>query len=148
MKTFLPKEPEYRSREWTLVDATDKPLGRLAVRIANVLRGRNKPTFSPQVDTGPFVVVINAASVKLTGRKESQKIYQTFSGYPGGLKEMNAAEVRKRHPDRLIKLAVKGMMPKGTLCRNMLKRLKVYPGGDHPHKAQNPRPLAALGEQK
>lgn len=148
MKTFLPKEPDYASREWVLVDAADKPLGRLAVRIAEVLRGRNKPTFSPQVDTGAFVVVVNAASVKLTGRKETLKIYQSFSGYPGGLKEMTAGEVRKRHPDRLITLAVKGMMPKGALSRNMLKRLKVYPDVNHPHKAQNPRPLVPLGGTK
>lgn len=135
-RSFLPKEPAQRA--WVMVDAADQPLGRLAVRIANALRGKHRPTFSPQVDTGDFVVVINAARVRLSGKKEEQKIYHRYSGFRGGLKEIPAATLRQRHPDRLVKLAVRGMMPKNTLARNALRRLKVYPGKDHPHAAQQP----------
>lgn len=138
MKTFLPKDPG-NDRSWLLVDAQDKPLGRLAVKIANILRGKNKVTFTPHVDTGDFVVVINAGKVKLTGRKDEQKIYQRYSGYRGGLKEIKASVVRERHPDRLIKLAVRGMLPKNNLSRKLFRRLKVYAGDRHPHAAQNPR---------
>jgi len=136
MKSFLPKEPE--KREWMLVDAADKPLGRLAVGIANALRGKNRPTFSPNVDTGDFVIVVNADKVKLTGRKEEQKVYQRYTGYRGGLKEFPASAVRERHPDRLVKLAVRGMLPRNKLARRMMGRLKVYAGEEHPHAAQNP----------
>lgn len=135
MKTTLPKDPGTK-RAWLLVDATDKTLGRLAVKIANILRGKTKPTFSPQVDTGDFVVVVNAEKIKLTGRKEEQKIYQRYSGYRSGLKEMTAAALRERHPERLITLAVRGMLPKNALGRRVIKRLKAYAGPDHPHKAQ------------
>ena len=103
-----------------------------------MLRGRDKPTFTPHIDTGLFVVVVNAEKVKLTGRKEEQKIYQRYSGYRGGLKETKAAEMRARHPDRMISLAVKGMLPKNNLSRQMFRRLKVYAGDTHPHEAQNP----------
>lgn len=137
MKTTLPKDPGDK-REWVLVDAEDIVLGRLAVGVANVLRGRDRPTFTPHVDTGSFVVVVNAEKVKLTGRKNEQKVYQRYSGYRGGLKETTAATMRERHPDRMISLAVKGMLPKNNLSRKMFKRLKVYAGGDHPHEAQNP----------
>ena len=140
MKTTLPKDPG-NDRDWLLVDATDKTLGRLAVKIANVLRGKCKPTFSPQVDTGDFVVVINAEKIKLTGRKEEQKIYQRYSGYRSGLKEMTAAALRERHPDRLITLAVRGMLPKNTMGRKIIKRLKAYAGPEHPHAAQQPTQL-------
>jgi len=139
MKTTLPKDPG-DTRTWLLVDADNKTLGRLAVRIADALRGKDKPTFSPQVDTGVFVVVVNAEKIKLTGRKEEQKIYQRYSGYRGGRKETKASVVRERHPDRMIKQAVKGMLPKNNLSRQMFRRLKVYAGDTHPHEAQAPQP--------
>lgn len=138
MKTTLPKSPADSDRAWILVDAADRPLGRLATKIADVLRGKNMPTFTPHVDTGGFVVVINAEKVKLTGQKETRKMYQRYSGYRGGLRETPAAEVRARHPERLIKMAVKGMLPKNTLARHSFRRLKVYAGTEHPHAAQNP----------
>ena len=143
MKTFVAKDPG-ADRAWFLVDAEDKPLGRVAVKVANALRGRNKPTFTPHVDTGDFVVVINAEKVKLTGRKEEQKVYQRYSGYRGGLKETKASVVRERHPDRLIKLAVKGMLPKNNLSRKIFRRLKVYAGAQHPHEAQNPQAMQTV----
>ena len=137
MKTFIPKNPG-SARGWLLVDAADKPLGRLAVKIADALRGKNRPTFSPHVDTGDFVVVINAEKVKLTGRKEEQKVYHRYSGYRGGLHAIKASVIRERHPERLVQLAVRGMLPKNTLNRQIFKRLKVYAGEEHPHAAQNP----------
>ena len=142
-KTTLPKVNEVE-RAWILVDATDKVLGRLAVKIANVLRGRHKPIYTPHIDTGDFVVVTNAEKVKLTGSKDEKKVYQRYSGYRGGLKEAKASIVRERHPERMIQLAVKGMMPKNTLAREALKRLKVYAGDKHPHEAQNPKPTELL----
>ena len=138
MKTYVAKEP-CAERAWLLVDAEGKTLGRLAVKIADVLRGKDKPTFTPHVDTGAFIIVINAAKVKLTGKKEEQKIYQRYSGYRSGLKETTAAVMRERHPDRIIKLAVKGMLPKNKLSKNMMVRLKVYAGDQHPHEAQKPQ---------
>lgn len=129
-------------RLWFVVDAAEQPLGRLAVKIADVLRGKNKPTYTPNVDTGDFVVVVNAEKVKLTGRKEEQKTYQRYSGYRGGLKEFKASVMRERHPDRMIKLAVRGMMPRNNLSRKMFRRLKVYAGDEHPHAAQQPKELA------
>jgi len=123
------------------VDATDKSLGRLAARVAVILRGKDKPTFSPQVDTGEFVVVINAQKVKLTGRKEEQKLYSRYSGFRGGLKQVPASVVRERNPERMIKNAVRGMLPRNRLARSMFKRLKVYAGEDHPHAAQGPRKI-------
>jgi len=137
MKTTLPKDPGDK-RGWSIIDVNDKPLGRVAVVIANALRGKNRVDFSPQVDMGDFVVVINAAKVKLTGKKEDQKIYQDYSGYRGGLKETKASVVRERHPDRLIRDAVKGMLPKNRLGRRYSKRLRVYEGDEHPHAAQTP----------
>ena len=137
MRSYIAKDPG-DDRPWQLVDADGKPLGRLAVEIANILRGKHRPTFTPHVDTGDFVVVINAEKVKLTGRKEEQKIYQRYSGHRGGLKEIQASEMRERHPDRLVKLAVKGMLPKNNLSRKMISRLKVYAGTEHPHEAQQP----------
>lgn len=137
MKTTLPKDPGVE-RGWTIVDVNDKPLGRAAVVIANILRGKNRADFSPQVDMGDFVVVVNAEKVKLTGNKEEQKIYADYSGYRGGLKETKASVVRERHPDRLIRDAVKGMLPKNKLSRRYAKRLKVYVGEEHPHAMHNP----------
>ena len=137
MKTFVPKEADIQ-RTWFLVDATGKPLGRLAVKIVNILRGKNKAIYTPQSDTGDFVIVINAEKVKLTGSKETQKTYARYSRYRGGLKEHKASFIRERHPERLIQFAVRGMLPSNNLSRDMFKRLKVYAGTEHPHKAQNP----------
>jgi large subunit ribosomal protein L13 len=144
MKTTLPKTPKDSERTWLLVDAQSKPLGRLSTRIADVLRGKNKPTFAPHVDTGDFVVVVNAEKVKLTGRKNQQKTYARYSGYRGGLKKTTAAVMRKTHPERMIEHAVKGMLPKNNLSRTVIKRLKVYAGGEHPHAAQNPQKVELL----
>ena len=135
MKSFIAKNPG-AAREWVVVDAADKPLGRLAAKVADVLRGKDKPTFTPHVDSGSFVVVINAQKVKLTGRKEDQKIYQHYTGYRSGLKETPASVMRERHPERMIELAVRGMLPKNKLSRKILRHLKVYVGAEHPHEAQ------------
>lgn len=138
MKTTLVK-PQDATHDWHVVDAENAPLGRLAVKIANVLRGKNKPTFAPQSDVGDFVIVINAEKVKLTGRKEEQKTYHRYSGWRSGLREFTAADIRARHPERLVQLAVKGMLPKNNLARTMIRRLKVYAGPEHPHVAQGPQ---------
>ena len=137
MKTFVPKDPG-ENRRWLLMDAADKPVGRLAVTIANALRGKDRPTYSPEIDTGDAVVVINAKKVKLSGNKEEQKIYQSYSGYRGGQKRQTAAQVRARFPERIIKHAVKGMLPKNALAVRMMGRLKVYADDVHPHAAQRP----------
>ena len=138
MKSYLAKDPG-SARSWALIDVEGRPLGRVATRIADILRGKHRPTFTPHVDAGEFVVVVNADKVKLTGRKETQKLYQRYSGYRDGLKKIPASVVRQHHPDRLIRLAVKGMLPHNTLSRKLETRLKVYAGPDHPHAAQNPR---------
>lgn len=140
MKTFMPKEADIK-REWYLVDAADKPAGRLAVAIADALRGRDKPTYTPHVDTGAFIVVVNAEKVKLTGNKDEKKIYQDYSGFSSGLKETSAKEIRVKHPERIIEQAVKGMLPTNRLTRQTLKRLKVYAGPKHPHVAQQVQAL-------
>ncbi len=140
MKTYSAKPAEVQ-RDWYLVDATDKTLGRLATEIARRLRGKHKAVFTPHVDTGDYIVVVNADKIRLTGRKESDKHYYWHTGYPGGLKSRNVAEVRARHPERLIKTAVRGMLPKNRLGRAMLKKLKVYAGSEHRHHAQQPQPL-------
>jgi len=140
MKSFVARDPG-TDRKWLIVDAQDKPLGRLAVRIADVLRGKDAPTYTPHVDTGAFVVVINAEKVKLTGNKEEQKVYQRYTGFRSGLKETTAAGMREHHPDQMVRLAVRGMLPKNNLGRKVLRRLKVYTGEEHPHKAQNPTPM-------
>ncbi|MDA0578323.1 MAG: 50S ribosomal protein L13 [Verrucomicrobia bacterium] len=137
MKSFLPKDPG-DGRAWHIIDAADKPVGRVAVQVANILRGKNLPTYSPQVDMGGFVVVINAKKVKFSGRKEEQKSYKSYSRWPGGFKRTPVAMVRERHPDRIISMAVKGMLPKNTLARKMFTRLKIYAGDVHPHAAQGP----------
>ena len=141
MRTYLAKKGEIE-RTHILFDADGVPLGRLAVKIANALRGKDKPTFTPHIDTGNFVVVINASKVLLTGKKEERKIYQDYSGYPNGLKEYSAAEIRAKKPERLIKDAVWGMLPHGRLGRSQLKKLKVYADEQHPHKAQNPEQVS------
>lgn len=140
MKTFMPKEADI-TREWFVVDATDKPAGRLAVVIADVLRGRNKPTYTPHVDTGAFIIVVNAEKIKLTGNKEEKKIYQDYSGFSSGLKETKAKDIRIKNPERIIEQAVKGMVPTNRQSRQTLKRLKVYAGPSHPHDAQQAKPL-------
>ena len=137
MKTFFPKDPG-QNRRWLLVDAADKPVGRLAVAISNALRGKDQPTYTPWVDTGAFVVVVNAAKAKLSGRKNEQKTYERFSGWRGGHKILPVAVVREKDPGRLITEAVKGMLPGNKLARQMMRRLLVYPGPTHPHAAQKP----------
>ncbi|MFH0953161.1 MAG: 50S ribosomal protein L13 [Verrucomicrobiota bacterium] len=140
MKTTLMKEEDVL-RTWYVVDAADTPVGRLAVKVANVLRGKTKPTFTPHVDTGDFVVVVNASKVKLTGAKEEKKMYERFSGYPGGLKLTPANKVRAKNPGYLITHAVRDMLPKNKLSRQIFTRLKVYAGAEHPHAAQKPEPF-------
>ena len=125
-------------RQWFVVDAKDQPLGRLAVVVANKLRAKDVPTFDPAVDAGAFVVVVNASLVKLTGKKEDQKEYQRYSGFRDGLKRFSAAEMRASHPDRMIKEAVWGMLPKNNIARKMMTRLKVFPLAEHTHAAQKP----------
>ena len=139
-KTSIPKNPE-ETRRWLLVDAAQKPLGRLAVVVANKLRGKDRPDFDPSVDIGDFVVVVNAEKVKLTGRKEEQKKYQSYSGYRGGLREISVTTMRERHPDRIIKLAVWGMLPKNTLSKKVMTRLKVFRGSEHTHAPQKPEQI-------
>jgi large subunit ribosomal protein L13 len=139
-KTYVTKE-ESVQREWFVVDASGQTLGRLAAQVAYVLRGKHKPIYSPAVDTGDFVIVVNAEKVHVTGRKLDQKIYYRYSGYPGGLNEMTLRNLLQRHPTRVIEHAVRGMLPKNRLGRKMFKKLKVYAGPDHPHGAQQPRPL-------
>ncbi len=140
MKTMSAKASEVQ-REWFLVDASDKVLGRLASEIAKILRGKHKPIYTPHVDTGDYIVVINAERVILTGNKENSKVYHRHSGRPGGLKTIPVAEMRKTHPTRIIEKAVGGMMPKGPLGRAMMSKLKVYAGPEQPHQAQSPKPL-------
>jgi large subunit ribosomal protein L13 len=142
MPTFVAKPAEAQAtRKWYVVDATDQPLGRLASKIATVLRGKHKPTYTQHVDTGDFVIVVNAAKVKLTGTKATDKMYYRHSGYPGAIRGESFEHLVQRHPDAPITLAVKGMLPKNVLGRQMLEKLKVYGAGEHPHKAQKPESL-------
>jgi len=140
MKTQSAKR-ENVQRKWFVVDAEQAILGRISTQIATILRGKNKPTFTPHVDTGDFVVVINADKVKLTGRKETNKLYHHHTGWVGGLVTKTAAEIREKAPEDLIKKAVWGMLPHGPLGRQMFRKLKVYAGGEHPHAAQEPETL-------
>lgn len=140
MKTYVTKPGEIE-REWFVVDAEGKTLGRLATEIARILRGKHKPNYSPAVDVGDYVIVLNAEKVRVTGRKLDQKFYYRHSGYPGGLREISLRNQLAKHPTRVIEHAVRGMLPKNPLGRRMLKKLKVYAGTDHPHSAQQPRPL-------
>src|SRR5438477_5883329 len=141
MKTHLPKV-NLDLRKWHVVDADGAVLGRLAVQVADVLRGKNKPIYTPHLDAGDFVVVINAEKVVLTGKKETDKKFMTYSGWKGGEKYTSVAQVRARHPEKLITHAVKGMVPKNRLGRVLMTKLKVYKGGEHPHAAQQPQTLA------
>ncbi len=140
MKTYVTK-PADVERAWYVVDAEGQTLGRLATRIATILRGKHKPTYSPSVDCGDFVVVINADKIAVTGNRLDQKKYYRHSLYIGGLKEITLRDQLQKHPERVIELAVRGMLPKNTLGRKMFKKLKVYAGGEHPHQAQQPQPL-------
>ena len=140
MKTYNAKPGEI-ARDWYLVDAEGKTLGRLATQIADRLRGKSKPVFTPHVDTGDFVVVINAEKIAVTGKKLEQKMYYKHSGYPGGLKERTLEEMLERRPEEVIRIAVKGMLPRNRLARKQLTKLKVYAGPEHPHQAQQPQPL-------
>lgn len=140
MKTYLPQVDSIE-RNWYLVDAEDEVLGRLASRIASVLMGKHKPDYTDFLDTGDFVIVVNAEKIRLTGKKWDDKVYYSHSGYPGGLKQTTARRVRDEHPERLLHMAVRGMLPKNKLGRKMLTRLRVYEGAEHPHQAQQPVPL-------
>lgn len=129
-------------RKWYVVDAEGKVLGRMATEISKVLRGKHKPIFTPNVDAGDFVIVVNARAIKLTGKKLDDKIYYRHTEYPGGIRERSAAEMLKQKPEQLVRLAVKGMLPKNRLSRKLLTKLKIYSGAEHPHDAQKPQPLA------
>ena len=140
MKSFM-ASPSTIERKWYVVDATDKTLGRLASEVAKVLRGKNKPIFTPHIDTGDYVIVVNAEKVQVTGKKLDQKVYYHHSDYVGGMKETTLREMMAKKPEKVIELAVKGMLPKGPLGREMYKKLYVYAGPDHKHKAQKPEVL-------
>jgi len=142
MKTYLPK-PNLDQRKWHVIDAEGAVLGRLAAQVADILRGKNKPVFTPHLDAGDFVVVINADKVVLTGKKENNKKYMTYSGWKGGEKYTSVAQIRAHHPEKLITHAVRGMVPKNRLGRVLMTKLKVYKGAEHPHSAQKPEALAA-----
>ncbi|MCX8117281.1 MAG: 50S ribosomal protein L13 [Desulfobacterota bacterium] len=140
MKTFHAKKEEVKP-QWYLVDAEGKVLGRLAAQVAKILRGKHKPIFTPHVDTGDFVVVVNAEKVTLTGKKLKGKVYYRHTGYPGGIREMTAEKMLAKKPAEMFRMAVKGMLPKTSLGRQMIQKLKVYAGPTHPHEAQKPIPL-------
>jgi large subunit ribosomal protein L13 len=139
-RTWSPR-PRDISRQWYVVDAEGQTLGRLASTIAQVLKGKNKPTYAPHMDMGDFVIVINAEKVVLTGNKETEKMYHRHSGYPGGLTSVSVRQMRQRFPDRIVKYAVRGMLPKNALGEQQLRKLKVYAGPEHPHASQQPEPL-------
>ncbi|HEX5541204.1 MAG TPA: 50S ribosomal protein L13 [Micromonospora sp.] len=140
MRTYSPKPGEIE-RQWHVIDASDVVLGRLASHAAMLLRGKHKPTFAPHVDTGDFVVIVNAGKVALTGNKRQRKIAYRHSGYPGGLKQIGYEDLLAKRPDRAVELAVKGMLPRNRLGRKLIRKLKVYAGGEHPHGAQQPVPF-------
>lgn len=137
MKTWTPKQGEVE-RKWFVIDAKDKVLGRVAAESARILRGKHKPQYTPHADTGDFVIIINASQIRLTGKKLEQKTYYRYSGYPGGLKSIRADKLLKEKPEKMFRLAVKGMLPKNTLGRAQLSKLKIYAGETHPHAAQQP----------
>jgi len=141
MRTEVAKK-ETVIHQWFVVDAENVVLGRLATQLANVLRGKHKPVYTPSVDTGDFVVVVNAEKIALTGNKMADKVYYSHSGYPGGIKSSTATELMTKKPEELIRKAVRGMLPKNKLARHMLKKLKIYSGSAHPHEAQQPAPLS------
>lgn len=140
MKSYLAKQGEI-APQWYVVDATDLVLGRLAAKIANILRGRNKPTYTPHIDTGDYVIVINANKVAVTGRKEEDKAYMFYTGFMGNEKHIRLKDFRKKRPEFIVEHAVKGMMPRNRLARAQMKKLKIFAGAEHPHAAQNPIPL-------
>jgi large subunit ribosomal protein L13 len=140
VRTFSPKARDIQ-RQWHVIDASDVVLGRLASQVATLLRGKHKPIFAPHLDTGDFVIVVNAAKVALTGAKLTDKRVYRHSGYPGGIRSVTYGELLDKHPERLVEKAVRGMLPKNSLGRNMLRKLKVYAGPDHPHQAQRPAPF-------
>ena len=140
MKTYM-ANPDKIERKWYVVDATDKTLGRLTSEIAQVLRGKNKPVYTPHIDTGDYVIVVNAEKIAVTGKKLDQKIYYNHSDYVGGMKETTLREMMDKKPEKVIELAVKGMLPKGPLGRSMIKKLHVYAGPEHDHQAQKPEVL-------
>ncbi|NLC88456.1 MAG: 50S ribosomal protein L13 [Clostridiaceae bacterium] len=137
MKTFMAKA-ETADRRWLLIDAEGQTLGRLATQIASILRGKHKAEYTPHVDTGDYVIVVNADKIVVTGNKEAQKMYRRHSGYPGGMKEVSYQDMMAKHPERILESAVRGMLPKNSLGRQMYRKLKVYSGPDHPHAAQEP----------
>ena len=138
-KTFAPKAVDVE-RQWWVIDAASMPLGRLATEVATLLRGKHKPIFAPHVDTGDFVIVVNASEVAVTSKKSQDKIYYRYSGYPGGLKAENFEHLRARRPEAVVERAVRGMLPKNRLGRQLIRKLKVYSGANHPHEAQMPKP--------
>ncbi len=140
MNTYMAKKGEVVAK-WYVVDVTDRVLGRFATEIATILMGKNKPEYTPHVDTGDFVIVVNAEMVRLTGAKLAQKSHEHFTGYPGGRRVVPLARVKEKHPDRIVSEAIRRMLPKSKLGKAMLDKLKVYAGPDHPHQAQNPQPL-------
>jgi len=140
MRTYV-ATPTDRERSWYVVDATGLTLGRLATQIANVLRGKRKPQYTPHIDTGDFVIVVNAEKIAVTGDKRKKKLYHRHSGYPGGLRTRTLEEMLQRRPEEVIRLAVRGMMPRNRLARKQLTKLKVYAGPEHPHIAQKPQPM-------
>jgi large subunit ribosomal protein L13 len=140
MKTYV-ATPENRERDWLVVDATGQTLGRLATQLADTLRGKHKPEYTPHCDVGDFVVVVNAEKIAVTGRKREEKLYHRYSGYPGGLRSRTLAEMLDRRPEEVIRLAVKGMLPRNRLARQQLRKLKIYAGPEHPHAAQQPKPM-------
>ncbi len=140
-KTAIPKKGE-QDRKWLLIDAEGIVLGRLATRVASILRGKDKPTYTPFFDNGDYVIIVNAAKIKLTGNKEEQKVYYRHSGWMGGIKETSYQKMLESHPERILKAAVKGMLPKNKLNRKILKKLKIYSGVEHKHKAQRPESLS------
>jgi large subunit ribosomal protein L13 len=140
MKTFSAKSADIK-RGWFIVDATGKVLGRVAAEVARRLRGKHKPEFTPHVDTGDYIVVVNADKLRVTGNKTKDKLYHRHTGYPGGIYSTSFEKLQQKHPERVLQLAVKGMLPKGPLGYAMIKKMKVYAGGEHPHSAQQPKPL-------
>ena len=143
MKTYV-ANPQDRERNWLIVDAEGQTLGRLATQIADALRGKRKPTYTPHIDTGDFVVVVNAEKIAVTGAKRTEKMYYRHSGYPGGLTAESLEHLLARDPERVVRLAVKGMLPRNRLARKQITKLKVYAGPDHPHAAQQPKPMALI----
>ncbi len=140
-RTWSPRAKDVQ-HDWYIVDAEGKTLGRLATIIASTLRGKNKPTYAPHMDMGDYVVVINAEKIEVTGKKETEKVYSRHSGYPGGLTQVTLRQTRQTHPERIIKAAVQGMLPKSALGQDQMRKLKIYAGADHPHGAHNPKELA------